>query len=369
MMTKNLIFCLILQAFVANLLVAQTDNSSNAIILAGGDTLFSPQIIKSKLQTNQDQLVYLNEQKEKQKLNAAQVKAYYFNNESFYSEKLKDDNIYRLISYEVGGYVSFGISYTANGDMNFYIKRSEEVIALEKYKYDLYSFFYNYLENFDPFYAQNKVKISYDFKTLAELISSYNAYKFPEKYVSVRYRNKELVSVGMLCSAGAVLTNLSGYMKENMFGSSFSLGLELESKYSKNVSIHLPLFYNLINSKASSTTQHMSAIHFEPYLAFETVPEKNNSVEFGFGLGLLYALKSQLDFSTPSGFNEETVELNKLNVGPNIRITTALADKLKMQFLFVHYFARSSAINQISLDDSSVKVGINNLRLIFVYKF
>lgn len=368
-MKKLFLFCLIFKAFLAHVAVAQTDNSGNAIIFAGGDTLFSPQIIKSKLQTNQDQVVFLNDQKQKQKLNAEQVKAYYFNNESFYSEKIKDDNLYRLVSYEVGGYVSFGISYTQNGDMNFYTKKNEEVIALEKYKYDLNAFFHTYLEDFDTFYTQNKVKISYDFKTLAELISAYNAYKVPDKYVFVRYRNKELISVGLIGSAGVVFTNLSGYLKENMFGSSFSLGMELESKYSKNFAIHIPLFFNRIYAKTSNTSQVMYAIHFEPYLAFETMPQKNSSVEFGFGLGLLYALKSQLDFSTPSGFNEETVELNKLNVGPNLSITTTLSDKMKMQFLFAHYFARSSAVNQISLDDSSVKAAINNLRLVFVYYF
>lgn len=368
-MKKELLVIIIFLALVIGDTVAQKDTSNDVIILANGDTLFSPQIIKNKALTNQDQILYFDGQKRRQKLNASQVHAYFFNNESFHSELIKSDDLYRLINYEVGGYIGFGLSYTSKGDMNFYVKKNGEVIALEKYKYDLKSFFINYMLDFDQFYAKYKVKISYDFKTLAEMISAYNAFKYPDQYVFEPIMNKDKVNVGVIASGGMMNTNLSGYLNARLNGGSFSFGMDLETKYSRYFAIHIPMTYNMASSKATNISIHLSTLNFEPFLTLRTIPKKKINFEIGAGLGMMYSLNSYLDCSSLIESDQEKVKFNKLSFGTNLSVIANLDRKLRVQLMFVQYQTHSASIKKSYLGDTSVKARINNLRLMIFYYF
>jgi hypothetical protein len=285
---------------------------------------------------------------------------------------IKSDNICRLVTYEVGGYVSFGLSYTSNGDMNFYIKKNDEVTSLEKYRYGLKSFFSTYLVDFDQFYSTYKVRLSYDFKTLAEMISAYNAYKYPEKYVFEKAKDKEKGRIGIIASAGMTTTNLSGSYTGDLKGGSFSIGLDRESRYSRRFALHMPLTYNSSTVKSSNTNIHFTSVNFEPYLTFTPISRTKISFEFGAGVGLLYSLNSYLDVSAlmESGqADQNKVYLNKMNFGPNVSFIVNLTRKLKTQLMFAQYLAKTPNIRVSSSEDTSVKARTNNFRLMISYYF
>ncbi len=348
---------------------AQKNLSRNVIIFANGDTLNSPQILSNKMLTNQDEIVYIDRNSTKQKLTACQIREYYLDNEYFHSVMIKSENICRLITYEVGGYISFGLSYASNGDMNFYVKKNDEVDALEKYKYNLKSFFSSYLEDFDQFYSNYRVKISYDFKTLAEMISAYNAYKYPEKYVFETVKNKEKGRIVVIASVGMANTKLSGYLQDNLNGVSYSLGMDFESRYSRYFAIHLPVTYNWTSGKATNMSLHLSSINFEPYLTFRPIPNKSISFEFGAGFGMMYSMNSYLDCSQLIQSDQNKVLLNKLSVGPNFSFIANLDKKFKAQLMFVQYKAHLANIKMSSPEDTSAKASINNFRLMISYSF
>lgn len=348
---------------------AQKNLSRNVIIFANGDTLKSPQILSNKILTNQSEIVYIDKNNTKQKLTACQIREYYLDNEYFHSVMIKSENICRLVTYEVGGYVSFGLSYTTNGDMNFYIKKNDEVDALEKHKYNLKSFFSGYLENFDAFYSNYKVKLSYDFKTLAEMISAYNAYKFPEKYVFEEVKNKEKGRIGIIASVGMTATNLTGYYKDDLKGGSFSIGLDREARYSRCFALHMPLTYYMSTVKSSNTSIHWSSINFEPYISLRTIPKMKINFEIGAGIGILYSLNSYLDASSIPGSDQNKVALTKASFGPNFSFIANLDRKLKAQLMFTHYQAKSASIRLGSPEDTKVKALTNNFRLMISYSF
>jgi len=368
-MKKQLSILSIILALTINYAVAQKNTSRDVIIFANGDTLFSPQISGNKILTNQDGIAYTDKQNIKHKLTACEIREYYFNNEYFHSVLIKSDNICRLITYEVGGFISFGLSYTANGDMNYYVKKDDEVTSLEKDKYELKSFFSGYLPDFDQFYATYKVKISYDFKTLAEMISAYNAYKFPEKYVFEPSKNKEKGRIGIIASAGLMSTNLTGYFEDNLKGGSFSIGFDRESRYSRCFAVHMPLTYNLASVKSSNTSIHWSTINFEPYITLRTIPNKKINFEIGAGVGMLYSLNSYLDVSKLPESDQDKVDFTKLSFGPNLSFIANLDRKLKAQLMFVQYQAKSLSIKQGSPEDTTVKARSNNFRLMISYYF
>jgi hypothetical protein len=282
---------------------------------------------------------------------------------------IKDDNICRLVTYEVGGYISFGLSYTSNGEMNFYVKKDDEVTSLENYRYGLKLFFSAYLVDFDQFFAAYKVRLSYDFKTLAEMISAYNAYKYPEKYVFEHVKNKEKGRIGVIASAGMTTTNLSGYYTDDLKGGSFSFGLDRESRYSRCFALHMPLTYNVSKVKSSNTSIHWASINFEPYLTYMPISSVNFSFEFGAGIGLLYSLNSYLDGSSIPGSDQNKVTLSKASFGPNFSFITTLNRKLKAQLMFAQYQAKSASIRLGSPDDSKAKALTNNFRLMISYYF
>lgn len=363
-----LVFCIILSLTMRNSF-AQKNTNLNVIIFCNGDTLYSPKIMESKIHTNQDEIAYTDKQNTIQKLAACQIKEYYFNNEYFHSVMIKNDSICRLVAFEVGGYVSFGLSYTSDGDMNFYVKKDEEAVSLEKYRFNLDSFFSAYLENFEQFRKSYKVKISYDFKTLAEMISAYNAYKYPENYVFERAENKEKGCFGVTASGGLMNTTLSGYKADNMTGGSLSFGISLESVYSRRFAIYLPLSYNISSGKGTNMSIYLSTLNFEPYLSFRMLPKKKVNFEIGAGIGLLYSINSYLDCSSLPGSDQDKVKLNKMNFGPNISFMANLDRKLKAQLMYVQYQARSFNLMESSVEDTSVKASSNNFRLMLSYCF
>lgn len=371
-MKKALFIISIIFALTAKYADAQKNLSRNVIIFANGDTLSSPKIVANKALTNQDGIVYIDKQNTRHKSTACQISEYYLNNEYFHSVMIKGDNICRLVTYEVGGYVSFGLSYTPNGDMNFYVKKDDEVTSLEKYRYGLKSFFSTYLVDFDQFYATYKVRLSYDFKTLAEMISAYNTFKYPEKYVFEKAKDKEKGRIGIIASAGITTANLSGSYADDLKGSSFSFGLDRESRYSRRFALHMPLTYNSSAVKSSTTNIQYTSVNFEPYLTFTPISQKKVSFEIGAGVGLLYSLNSYLNVSSLMESNQadqSKVYLNKMNFGPNLSFIVNLTRKLKTQLMFAQYLAKTPNIRMSSSEDTSVKARSNNFRLFISYYF
>ncbi len=364
-----LLFLSIIMALSMKNAAAQNNTAKNIIVLVSGDTLTSVQIVKNKAFTNEDKIEYIDSHNHKQKLEASQITAYYYEKGIFYSEKIKNEGFNKLISYSVVGYIGLGFSYTSDGGMNFYTTKNEEVTALEKYKYDLEPFFRNYLDDFDNFYSKYKVKVSYDFKTLAEMVSAYNAYKYPEKYTNEKYSIKDAVNFSVFASGGFVNSAVSGYFKDNLTGSSYSFGFDLEAKNSRVMSIHIPVSYNKVSAKGSDVSIHFTTINLEPYMAFRGIPNNKVSFEFGVGLGLMYSLKSYIDCSSIAGSDQGNVDFKNLSVGPNISLITNINKKLKVQLMFVSYQTKSGNTSLLSPEDTSVKARINNLRAMISYRF
>ena len=366
--TFYIIICIILTLTIKTT-VAQENTTQNVIILSNGDTIFSPQIVTNKMLTNQDEITYIDNQNNKQKLDACQVKEYYLRNEFFHSERIKSENICRLVTYEVGGYISFGLSYCSNGDMNFYVKKDNDVTSLEKHRYNLKSFFSNYLEGFDTFYAKYNVKLSYDYKTLAEFISAYNAYKFPDTYVFESVKTKEKGRFGIIASGGFVNTNISGFFEDKLNGGSFSIGIVPVTRYSRSYALYMPITYNAYSAKGSNTSIHWSSINFEPYLALSTIPKGKINFEFGAGIGALYSLNSYIDCSSLPIADQNNVKFNKMNFGTNLSFIANINRRLKAQLMYARYNSKSKSIKVSSPDDTSVSAHANNFRFMISYYF
>jgi hypothetical protein len=363
------LLCWLALALMTTLATAQTNQSYQTILLTNGDTLSTPRIQKSRTQTNQNQIVYLDQQNQKHTLKAEQVIAYFNNNQSFYSEKLKGTDTHRFINWQVSGYAGFGVSYQPNEKENYNLKINEEVTSFEKSENNPEAFLRASLPDYDQFHRSYSKQVAYDFKNLAELVSAYNAYKFPDKYVFVKYKSKERLSFALIASSGISMTKVSGYLSDQLTGGSFGVGAELISRYSGKTALHIPMYYNRIFSSTSGNFLESSAIHFEPYLSFRIFPNLSVPLEIGPGFGVAYGWNAYLGFPNASGYDKGKVMLNKLSYGPNLQLTGKLNRSIAVQLMYSIYFAHSLPVNQVQIDDSSVKATINNFCLRLAYCF
>jgi hypothetical protein len=368
-MKKIPIFLSIIIALIAKYSASQIVFPGNIVILAKGDTIRTPKIFKNKSLTNQDEITFSDYQNQKQQLKASQLKAYFCESGSFYSENIQSEDFSRLIRYEVGGYISFGLSYTSDGDMNFYVKKDEEVTALEKHKYNLKSFFQNYLPDYDQFISKYKTTLSYDFKVLAEMISAYNAYKYPDQYVFENYKNIESARLYAFASGGFLSSNVSGYFDDNLIGGSYGVGIDLESRYSRSLSIHLPISYYRASAKGSDATINISSLNFEPFLAIRGIAQQKTSFEFGVGMGVMYSLNSYINCSSVPGADQGNVNISKISVGPALNVISNINKKLKIQLMFISYKANSQNIQVSSPESTDVKIRLNNVKAMILYRF
>lgn len=361
----SILFCFSMQGAFS-----QNNIKNDVVILVNGDTISIPEIINNGRRTNQDKITYIDIQKKKHELAVSEVKVYFVENGTFFSDKIKNIEQNRFIKYEVIGYISFGISYRSNGELIFYVKKDNEVTSLEEHKFKLMSFFSGYLIDFVKFYSQYKVKISYDLKTLAEMISAYNAFKFPDKYVFVKYKNKEPMRVGVFGSAGLMNAKISDFITGNLYGVSSSFGLDITTIYSRYFSFHLPVSYNKQSSKSSISSIHLSTLNLEPYLSFIPIPKKKFFYEIGAGYGMMYSFNNgYVDCSSIKESDQDHVKFNKISLGINGSIIANITRNIKVQLIYAHYNIRSFDIKIASPDDTSVKASINNFRFMVSYYF
>lgn len=368
-MKKQLLLAAFFVLFAFINVFAQSPRSETVIVFSNGDTLFSVSILKSKTYTNEDGITYLNTKKVKQKATSLQITSYGMDNDYFLSENVNNLETKKLISYQVYGYIKLGISYTSKGESNYYIKKENDVICLAEFRKNLQDFLSSYLSDFDLFYKNYSKNIAYDFKSLADVFSAYNAFKFPDKYVRETYQNKEKFQFGLLGSAGISVVKLSGFYTDVMPGPSFSAGIEFGSNYSPKFSIHSPLTFNYLIAKSEKSSTNLKTLGIDPYISYSLRKQNSNGIEIGAGLGVTYALGGILEqnVSNLSG-SVSQVQFKKITFGPNIVASYILNSRLKLSMMYKWNALSTSNLLPSSPEDSSLNAHFHSFRLLFIYR-
>ena len=349
---------------------SQDKKFNDIIILKSGDSLQNQKIITGLKYTNNTLIRFADENKKEKNYKADQVRMYYQNDKAYYSEKLSNLAGNHFVSYEVVGYISAGKSISSKGNMLYYLKKDDDVVCLEEYKIKLYSFFLSYLPDFDAFYKTYRVPLSYDSKTIFEAISAYNAYKFPDKYVFVEYPNEEHARLSLFVSGGLMQAKIKGFFDDTQTGLSFSGGFDVSTAYSRKFGIHLPLSLVQMNAVSSKSSIHSTSLNLDPYIRYTPILPMKIKLRFGAGLGVMYHFKNTYlnTHDIPLADTDKT-RFQKLSLGYNASIIFGIKKNITAQIFYTYHKATSLPIKYSSLEDTSVKIGINNIRFMLSYSF
>ena len=166
------------------------------IILNSGDTINNIKIVEKHKQTNKKQLTYRNNNSEQKSLLANTVVKYYDGKSVYLAEFQEEISSTVFINYFADGYYKAGMSYTKKGELEFFVNNSKELISLKEHKDELAIILSSSFENFNQFYEIYSKEITYDYKSLGDFISAYNAFLYPKLYRKEEYKNKQSFNLG-----------------------------------------------------------------------------------------------------------------------------------------------------------------------------
>lgn len=311
---------------------AQSSDSLSYIVKTSGDTIRNFRIKKAFKSTNENKVTYFRND-EKYSIPAESIQSY-FNDDAFYtSEFLKRENRHVLISYIVGGTVHFGQSVSPKGGEKFYLKLNDtqEVIGLAEHRNDLLKFLEGYLPDFDTFYSTYKAKIFYEYKSLAELFTAYNAFREPGLFVPVRYKYREHSKFGISSAFGKGSLELIDQQSDFKDKHNFSAGLVFRQFYTRNVGLNLSLSYNNALFKGTNEDMHIMDISFDPAICLGTLIKPGFDIALRGGYHLGYNIHSNLSIKTGDG---EVLDITGINHGPQIGVDFTFFRKYSV---FINY--------------------------------
>lgn len=333
----------------------------NSIIKVSRDTI-RPQLISTKAsESNETQVTYtLN--KSTLILKAEDLISYFDGKASYYSENIQNSNEKRLVKYIVSGPLYFGQSNSKKGEITYYLKLKEanELINLEPKKYEINRFLKEYLADFDQFRSKYKKKIFYDYKSLAEFASAYNAFKYPETYVPLKFKNSESVKLGIYASLNLSQIEFESMSKPNSL--SYSVGPRLSIKYTRTISFDILSTLNRSSFEYTNEKVNINTIGLEPSIGISCYVSGKIAIKLNVGPTLHYNTKSKVHL-----VKENTdVLIKSLNTGLSSGI--GLVYKSNYSFL-INYINYPFKTENFSGAKSERTGKFNSLRFGLLYNF
>lgn len=366
---KCLSFLCITTIFIAmnQISCAQSSQTNSSyIVTISGDTIRNCEIKKNHKLTNEDQVTYIYNNT-RNSLPSNSIKSFFNGSELFVSELLKHEIKYKLISYLIGGTSSFGQAFSRKGKAIFYLKRSDtqEVVCLEDHKLNLLPFVQSFLPDFDAFYKTYNAKVYYEYKSIAELISAYNAFKEPSIYVPTKYKYRENIKFGMNASIG--IGNLAFTNSQSDLNSldNFSFGLNFKQFYTRNINFNFSISYNNSSFKGTNEDVYIKSISVNPNLGFSKALNSKLDITLKGGLSLSYNIDSYLAQKTEEGV---VLVITGFNLGPQVSVEFTYLKKYGFFTSYLTYTIKTKEGGRF-LTIEAIKANTQILRFGFLYYF
>ena len=338
MKTKQIIF-FILSFFYINISFSQKNQrgkNEQFIITNSNDTIKDIRVINKRKYTNQNIIKYLDKQKTTHSLSSEKIKKYYDGKNIFISEEDSINDKHILIHYFADGYLKAGEAYTKKNEVIYFLKIKNEIIPLKSHKIKLSEFLIKKIDRFKSFTAVYNKKIYYNYKSIGEMVAAYNAFLFPEKYIPVKYKNKQYFSLGLMVSPFSYSTiknknNIPLYHKY-----SFQTGFILNYNYTLNISFSLiPSFYkNYFSSEISKL--YINSFNTELQLNLIIFKKNRSEIVLNPGTSMIYHHNTHL--ITKNFFNYyQNITYNSLSLGYFIKTSYGFNKHLYAN-LGLHFF-------------------------------
>jgi len=314
---KKTIFCFLLALsffLTSNYVVGQDDvkqKNFNTIIKISGDTI-KPQIISKKPSESNENQVTFKEGNSVLILNAADIISYFDGTSKFHSENINGKEEKKLINYIVTGPLYLGRSISKDGQFTYYLtlEHAKDMIDLGSKKYDIIGFLKTYLNDFEQFNKTYNKPIYYNYKSLAEFASAYNAYKDPKTYVATTYSNPETIKVGVLAS---INSSQLKFKKDNISenATTFSVGLNFSNQFSRVVSLDIHSMLNLATFSYPEEEAKINTFEISPTLGLGFFLNEMLCIKVNAGVSMLYNIGSKVDINAEG----RSVSIKGLNFG------------------------------------------------------
>ncbi len=343
-----------------------SNNNSNYVVSISGDTIRNCEIKKPRRFTNKDKITIIYNDTT-YTLPSKSIKSYYSNQTYYISEYINNENKHVLVNYTIGGFIKFGQALSRTGEAVFYLKRSdtEEIVCLENHKYSLLSLFKNYIPEFDVFYKTYNAKVYYDYESIAELISAYNAFKEPTIFIPVKYKYKEKNRLGIFASLGFGSLKINNISSDFINRNNFSIGLNFKQFYTRNIFFSSSLSYN--NSSFIGTNEDVifKAVSLEPNLCFGTNLNSKFFISLKGGLYLSYNVDSYFSKKT---FNGLVLDLTPFNFGPKVGVDLIFLNRYSF---FINYYSCKikTSEGRKFLNSDIIKGGTDNFQFGLLFFF
>ena len=222
-----------------------------------------------------------------------------------------------------------------------------------------------FLPDFDAFYKTYNVKVYYDYKSIAEVISAYNAYKEPNLFLPVKYKYKEKVKFGLNATLGIgnleVINAHNDFVNEN----NFSFGLNFKHIYTRSICFNFSLSYN--NSSFIGTYEDVffKTISFDPNLGIRMYINSKLDISLRGGVNLSYNIDSYLIQKTVDGL---LLDLTAFNLGPQVGVHLTYIERYS---IFINYFRYKINTNEGRrfLNSDDIKATIETFQFGLLYYF
>jgi len=334
---------------VAQVNVDSTSKNYNQIIEISGNSIKSPIILGERRKTNEDRLTYILRGNEIT-IRASELVSFFDGTSMFYSRNVVDQNDKKLIKNIVSGPLYIGQSFKKNGVSVFYIKKENEdrYIQLDNYKYSIESFLQGYLNDFIEFKCKYQKKIFYDYVSLGEFASAYNAYRVPETYVPVEFENPEKLKFGVFGSVNISSLSFTDNLIKFKDAPSYSFGISITDQYTRTFSLDILASYthSVIEAKVQPIEAVIKTVGIEPSLGASFYI--NNLICIKVNLG------SVVNYEINSGLNLKDEGRSVLIKGFNIGYSSGVDVIYKSKY---HAFAKyvNSKINTNNFDLGTIE--------------
>lgn len=352
---------------LSNFSFAQPSVKNTAyIVKAPGDTIKECEILESYRMTNEEKVTYIYNNAELS-IPSKDLRSYYNGTDLFESEFLENENKHVLISYTVGGTSYLGQSFSKKGEVNFYIKLIDQgqVVNLTDHKYNLLPVLKSVLPDFNTFYSTRNDRIYYDYKSLAELITAYNAFRDPSLYIPVKYKYRDYIKLGINVSSGIgnlTLVNdnsdLTGKLK-------YSFGLNYQQFYTRRTSLNVALHYNDLSFTGSTEDADIKTISFNPGIGYSAIKNPKFDIIVKGGLNIIYNTGSYLKIKE----DDSELDISGTDLGSQLGVEFLFLNKYSVFANYLHYTMKTEEGRRFLINDAiETKANIFQVGIIYYFK-
>jgi len=320
----------------------------NLIIKASSDTIKSPVIKTKTSESNEDQVSFIQD-KSVIVVKSADLISYFDGNSKYYSESIKEKGGKKLIKYIVTGPIYLGQSYSKSGKSTFYLKLKDDsgLVNLELKKIDIDGFLREYINDFEQFKNKYNKKIYYDYKSLAEFASAYNAYKVPETYVPLKFSNPEAIEIGFYVSINSSQIKFENTpIKVN--APTTSTGFIFTDQFSRVVSLDLLSALNFSAFKYNNEEVKINTFEITPSLGFSYFLNEKLCIKLNVGPSFLYNFNSKVTLTN----ERRSVLIRGINFGYSAGMSVILMSKYAFFINYQNYGFKTKNFDPAGLESA-----------------